>query len=176
MGDVSALIERWVRPVPDWPQPGVTFQDLYPLLAEPAAFATVVDALAASGEELGPVDAVAGIEARGFIVGAPVALRLGAGFVAVRKAGKLPGTTVSTEYSLEYGEATIEIQADALSPGDRVLLVDDVLATGGTLEAAARLVGDSGATVVGHLVVIELAALGGRDRLGEVPLRSLATF
>ena len=176
MGDVTALIERWVRPIPDWPLPGVTFRDITPLLAQPEAFASVIDALAAAGEELGPVDAVLGIEARGFIVGAPVALKLGAGFVPVRKAGKLPAETLSVSYALEYGEATVEIHADALKPGDRVLVVDDLLATGGTLEAAAALVDRAGATVTGHVVAIELPALGGRSRLGDVPVRSLATF
>jgi adenine phosphoribosyltransferase len=173
---VAALIQHWVRPIPDWPEPGVTFRDITPLLAQPEAFASVVDALVAAGEELGPVDAVLGIEARGFIVGAPVALKLGAGFVPVRKAGKLPHQTLSTSYALEYGEATIEIHADALEPGDRVLVVDDVLATGGTLEATARLVAETGATLVGYLVVIELPPLGGRARLGTVPLRALTTF
>ena len=165
-----------MRPVPDWPQAGVTFQDLYPLLAEATAFASVIDGLVATGEALGKVDAVLGIEARGFIFGAPVAVRLGAGFVVARKSGKLPGEVLSTSYALEYGEATIEIQADALSQGDRVLLIDDVLATGGTLEAAARLVDDAGATVVGCIAVIELAALGGRARLADVPLSALAVF
>jgi adenine phosphoribosyltransferase len=173
---VAALIERWVRAIPDWPEPGVTFRDITPLLAQPEAFASLVDALAAAGEELGPVDAVLGIEARGFIVGAPVALKLEAGFVPVRKAGKLPHQTLSTSYALEYGEATIEIHADALKPGDRVLVVDDVLATGGTLEATANLVAQAGATVAGFVVAIELPALGGRARVGEVPLRTLATF
>ena len=176
MGEVAALIERWVRPIPDWPEPGVTFRDITPLLAQPEAFASIIDALTAAGEELGPVDAVLGIEARGFIVGAPVALKLGAGFVPVRKEGKLPSETLSVSYALEYGEATVQIHADALQPGDRVLVVDDVLATGGTLEAAGALVARAGATVAGHLVAIELPALGGRSRLGDVPLRSLATF
>ncbi|MGI9086115.1 MAG: adenine phosphoribosyltransferase [Aeromicrobium sp.] len=176
MEDAAALIERWVRPIPDWPEPGVTFRDITPLLAVPEAFASVVDALAAAGEELGPVDALLGVEARGFIVGAPVALRLGVGFVPVRKAGKLPHRTLSASYALEYGEATIEIHADALTTGDRVLVVDDVLATGGTLEATASLVAEAGATVVGHVVAIELPALGGRARLGGRPLRSLVTF
>ena len=176
MADVTALIERWVRPIPDWPVPGVTFRDITPLLAQPEAFASVIDALAAAGEELGPVDAVLGIEARGFIVGAPVALKLGTGFVPVRKAGKLPSETLSVSYALEYGEAIVEIHADALKPGDRVLVVDDLLATGGTLEAAAALVEQAGATVAGHVVAIELPALGGRSRVGDVPLRSLVTF
>ena len=176
MGEVAALIEKWVRPVPDWPEPGVTFRDITPLLAQPDAFASIIDALAVAGEELGPVDAVLGIEARGFIVGAPVALKLGAGFVPVRKEGKLPAETLSVSYALEYGQATVQIHADALQPGDRVLVVDDVLATGGTLEAADALVAQAGATVTGHVVAIELPALGGRSRLGDIPLRSLATF
>ena len=176
MGEVTALIERWVRPIPDWPVPGVTFRDITPLLAQPEAFASVIDALAEAGEELGPVDAVLGIEARGFIVGAPVALKLGTGFVPVRKSGKLPAETLSVSYALEYGEAIVEIHADALKPGDRVLVVDDLLATGGTLEAAAALVEQAGATVAGHVVAIELPALGGRSRVGDVPLRSLASF
>ncbi len=176
MADVTALIERWVRPIPDWPVPGVTFRDITPLLGQPEAFASVIDALAAAGEELGPVDAVLGIEARGFIVGAPVALKLGTGFVPVRKSGKLPADTLSVSYALEYGEATVEIHADALRPGDRVLVVDDLLATGGTLEAAAALVAQAGATVAGHIVAIELPDLGGRSRVGDVPLRALATF
>ena len=176
MADVTALIERWVRPIPDWPVPGVTFRDITPPLGQPEAFASVIDALAAVGDELGPVDAVLGIEARGFIVGAPVALKLDAGFVPVRKPGKLPSETLSASYTLEYGEAIVEIHADALKPGDRVLVVDDLLATGGTLEAAAALVEQAGATVAGHVVAIELPALGGRSRLGDVPLRSLATF
>ncbi len=173
---VGALIQQWVRPIPDWPEPGVTFRDITPLLADAAAFAAVVDALVEVSEDLGPVDAVLGLEARGFIVGAPVALRLGAGFVPVRKAGKLPHQTLSTSYALEYGEATIEMHADALEPGDRVLVVDDVLATGGTLEATAALVAEAGAEVAGHVVAIELPALGGRARLGDVPLRTLTTF
>jgi adenine phosphoribosyltransferase len=174
--DAAAAIEHWVRPIPDWPEPGVTFRDLTPLFARPDAFAAVIDSLVEAAHATGPVDAVLGVEARGFIVGAPVALRLDAGFVPVRKAGKLPHDTLSASYALEYGEATIEIHADALAPGARVLVVDDVLATGGTLEATAALVAEAGATVAGHLVVIELPALGGRARLGDVPLHSLATF
>ena len=165
-----------MRPIPDWPAPGVTFRDITPLLAQPDAFAAVIDAMAAAGQDFGPVDAVLGIEARGFIVGAPVALKLGAGFVPVRKDGKLPAETLSVSYALEYGEATIEIHTDALKAGDRVLVVDDVLATGGTLAATATLVAEAGATVAGYLVAIELPALEGRSRLADTPLRSLASF
>lgn len=165
-----------MRPIPDWPAPGVTFRDITPLLAQPDAFAAVIDAMAAAGQDFGPIDAVLGIEARGFIVGAPVALKLGAGFVPVRKDGKLPAETLSVSYALEYGEATIEIHTDALKAGDRVLVVDDVLATGGTLAATATLVAEAGATVAGYLVAIELPALDGRSRLADTPLRSLASF
>jgi adenine phosphoribosyltransferase len=154
----------------------VTFRDITPLLAQPDAFAAVIDAMAGAGQEFGPVDAVLGIEARGFIVGAPVALKLGAGFVPVRKDGKLPAETLSVSYALEYGEAMIEIHTDALKAGDRVLVVDDVLATGGTLAATATLVAEAGATVAGYLVAIELPALEGRSRLADTPLRSLASF
>ena len=131
---------RRVRDVPDYPQPGVMFKDIAPLLADHEAFAAMVDALAEYGGDAAPggrVDKVVGIEARGFIVAAPVAYTLGAGFVPVRKQGKLPGPTFATTYDLEYGTATLEVQQDAFSPGDRVLLVDDVLATGGTALAAA---------------------------------------
>ena len=173
---MAALIERWVRPIPDWPEPGVTFRDITPLLAEPSPSRPSSTRWLRPAEELGPVDAVLGIEARGFIVGAPVALALGAGFVPVRKDGKLPHETLSVSYELEYGSATLEMHADALKPGDRVLVVDDVLATGGTLEAAADLVEQAGVTVAGFVVAIELPALGGRARVGDVPFRSLASF
>ena len=175
VGPAPALIERWVRPIADWPQPGVTFRDVTPLLAQPEAFDAVVDALAHEVRSLGPVDALLGVEARGFILAAPLALRLGLGFVPVRKAGKLPAECVSAEYELEYGTARIEMHADALQAGQRVVVVDDVLATGGTLEAAASLVEGVGAEVAGHLVMIELAALGGRQRLAA-PVSTLQTY
>jgi adenine phosphoribosyltransferase len=136
----------------------------------------VVDALADRSADLGPVDKVVGIEARGFIVAAPVAYRWGAGFVPVRKAGKLPSATHTRTYDLEYGTATLEVHRDAFEPGDRVLVVDDVLATGGTVEATRWLVAEAGAEVVGCAVVIELAALGGRDRLAGLDVRSLVTY
>lgn len=170
-----ALIERWVRPIADWPQPGVTFRDVTPLLAQPEAFDAVIDALAEQVRALGPVDALLGVEARGFILAAPLALRLGIGFVPVRKAGKLPAECVSAEYELEYGTARIEMHADALQAGQQVVVIDDVLATGGTLEAAASLVDAVGAEVVGHLVMIELAALGGRARLAA-PVSTIQTY
>ena len=168
---VSALVERSLRDVPDFPQPGVVFKDITPLLADAAAFRAVVEALAEPWR--GAVDVVAGVEARGFVVGAALALELGVGFVPIRKAGKLPGETVAVSYELEYGSATIEVHADALVAGERVLLVDDVLATGGTALAAWDLLERVGGRVVGFDCVVELGFLGGRDRLGERPVRAL---
>ncbi|GGL23483.1 adenine phosphoribosyltransferase [Phycicoccus endophyticus] len=168
---VSELVARSLRDVPDFPQPGVVFKDITPLLGDPGAFAAVVAALA-DGRR-GQVDLVAGVEARGFVVGAALAHALGVGFVPVRKAGKLPGDTVAASYDLEYGSATIEVHADALGPGRRVVLVDDVLATGGTALAAWELLERVGGSVVGFDCVVELGFLDGRRRLGERPVRSL---
>src|SRR6266516_5531356 len=142
--ELTRLISTLVRDVPDYPQAGVVFKDITPLLADGKAFAAVVDALAAT---YGPVDRVAGIEARGFILAAPVACRLGVGFVPVRKHGKLPGPTHAQTYQLEYGTATVEVHQDAFEPGERVLMIDDVLATGGTAAATARLIRRAGAEV-----------------------------
>jgi adenine phosphoribosyltransferase len=175
-GEVSAdaaiadLISAKIRDVADYPQPGVVFKDITPLLADGAALAAVVTALAAG---YGRVDKVAGIEARGFILAAPVACHLGAGFVPVRKEGKLPAPTFAQSYQLEYGTATIEVHQDAFAPGDRVLIVDDVLATGGTAEAATDLVRRAGGEVAGIAVILELAFLGGRAKLAGVGVRSL---
>lgn len=174
--DAGELLQRWVRTVPDWPEPGVTFRDLTPLFADPVAFGALIGHLAAAGASFGPIDVVVGIEARGFILGAPVADRLGAGFVPLRKVGKLPGAVLSASYDLEYGQATLEMHADAVSPASRVLVIDDVLATGGTLAAAGALIVEAGATQVGNLVAIELPALSGRARLGDVPLIALTEF
>jgi adenine phosphoribosyltransferase len=170
MTGIAKLISEHVRDIPDYPQPGVMFKDITPLLAEPKAFSAVVDALAGA---FGPVDKVAGIEARGFILAAPVALATGAGFVPVRKKGKLPAATYQESYQLEYGSATIEVHTDAFAPGERVLLVDDVLATGGTARAAASLVSRTGAELVGIAVLMELSFLNGRAALPGTPLRSL---
>lgn len=177
-GDVDAMLDRLIRDVADFPTAGVVFKDITPLLADAGAFAATVDALAGLGRTIsdGPVDAVVGMEARGFILAAPVALALGAGFVPVRKLGKLPSQTYSVSYALEYAEATLEMHRDALAPGDRVLLVDDVLATGGTVEATAQLVAECGAEVVGVVVLLELAFLDGASRLGGVPLAALRTL
>ena len=169
--DVAAVVAASLRDVPDFPQPGVVFKDITPLLADPRAFAAVIAALAE--RHAGSVDLVAGVEARGFVVGAALAHALGVGFVPVRKAGKLPRETHAVSYSLEYGEATLELHADAIAPGERVLLVDDVLATGGTASAAWDLLEQVGADVVGFECVVELAFLGGRARMGSRPVGAL---
>ena len=174
--DVAALLDRLVRDVPDFPEPGVVFKGITPLLADHDGFTAVVEALAAAGrDETGApaVDKVVGMEARGFILAAPVALTLGAGFVPVRKAGKLPGPTHAVSYSLEYGEASLEVHQDALTEGDRVLLVDDVLATGGTAAATHELVQRCGADVTALAVLLELSFLPGRETIGDLPLHSL---
>lgn len=166
------LLGRLVIDVPDFPEPGVVFKDITPLLADHDGLSAVVEALADAGRDRG-VDKVLGMEARGFILAAPVALALGAGFVPVRKAGKLPRETHAVAYALEYGEAVLEIHHDAVKPGERVLLVDDVLATGGTAAATAELVRRSGGEVVGLAVLMELSFLPGRDALGDVPVTAL---
>ena len=172
------LFGSLIRDVPDFPEPGVVFKDITPLLAEPAALAEVVEALARLGrDEQGRtvVDKVIGIEARGFILAAPVALALGAGFVPVRKQGKLPSATHEVSYTLEYGEATLAVHQDAFEPGDRVLIVDDVLATGGTVAATADLVHRCGATVEHVAVLLELSFLGGRDKISVLDATALLT-
>ena len=173
---LDEVLRTHIRDIADYPKPGVVFKDITPLLADPKAFQTVVDALADVGRGAdGPVDKVVGIEARGFILAAPVALALGAGFVPVRKAGKLPAETYAASYQLEYGEATVEVHRDAFEPGDRVLVIDDVLATGGTAEACRTLLDQCGATVTAIAVLIELSFLAGRERLAGVPLHALLT-
>ncbi|HEY8729100.1 MAG TPA: adenine phosphoribosyltransferase [Acidothermaceae bacterium] len=179
--DVERLIEGLLRDVPDYPSPGILFKDITPLLADARAFAVVVDALV-EHHAPGTIDKVVGIEARGFILAAPVAYHLGAGFVPMRKKGKLPYETFETSYALEYGTATIEMHRDAFAPTDRVLIVDDVLATGGTAAAALALVAQAGATAAGLSFLIELTALGGRSVLtsgrsaaGEVGLPQIAS-
>jgi adenine phosphoribosyltransferase len=172
------ILSRLVRDVPDFPEPGVLFKDICPLLADRAGFSAVVDALADAGRSGAGdvrVDKVAGVEARGFILAAPVALALGVGFVPVRKAGKLPGPTYSQSYALEYGEATLEIQRDCLAAGERVLLIDDVLATGGTLASTASLLSRAGGQLSAVAVLIELASLRGREAVPGVDLRVLKT-
>jgi adenine phosphoribosyltransferase len=170
--ELAELITTRVRDIPDYPQRGVVFKDITPLLADGPAFGLVIGALAGA---YGPVDKVAGIEARGFILAAPVACRLGAGFVPIRKKGKLPGATFAQDYDLEYGTATVEVHTDAFVPGDRVLVVDDVLATGGTARATADLVRRTGAQVAGLAVLLELSFLDGRAKLPGLPVSALVT-
>jgi adenine phosphoribosyltransferase len=166
-----------VRDVPDYPTPGVLFKDITPLLAYGPAFAAVVEAIAAPHREPGSeVDVVVGIEARGFIFAAPVAVALGVGFVPVRKVGKLPSSTVGAAYELEYGTAEVEMHADGIRPGQRVLLVDDVLATGGTAAAAADLVQQLGGVIAGITVLMELSFLTGRQRLDGTAVRALVSI
>jgi adenine phosphoribosyltransferase len=165
-----------VRDVPDFPRPGIMFKDITPLLADAAAFSACIDALCAPWRGLG-VGAVCGIESRGFIFGAAMARALDAGFVPLRKAGKLPPPIVGVDYGLEYGLDRLEIGTNALTPGERVIIVDDVLATGGTLEAGRRLVERLGAEVMGASVVIELPGLNGRARWsGDAPLHALIGY
>lgn len=174
---VADLVRSLVRDVPDYPRPGILFKDITPVLAHGVTFAAVIDAVVEQVRAAGPVDVVAGIEARGFILGAPVARALGLGFVPIRKQGKLPWRTLSATYALEYGEATIEIHEDAFEPGARVIVIDDVLATGGTAEASIELIRRAGAEVAGLAVLMELGFLGGRARLepalAGAPLESL---
>lgn len=164
-----------IRDVPDFPQPGIIFKDITPLLADHVAFSTVIDLITVHFGR-GNVDKVVGIEARGFILASPVAYHFGAGFVPVRKAGKLPWETESESYQLEYGTETLEIHRDAFRPGERVLIVDDVLATGGTAEATARLVGRLGGKVVGIACIIELAFLNGRHKIADYDFYSLLSY
>jgi adenine phosphoribosyltransferase len=170
-----AWLKEHVRDIPDWPSPGIVFRDITPLLAAPDAFAATVDALAAPFNDT-QIDKVLGIEARGFVFAAPVAYRHAAGFVPVRKAGKLPWEIERAEYELEYGSDLLEIHRDAVTPGERVLIVDDVIATGGTAAASAQLAERLGGTVVGFAFVIELAFLQGRKKIAGYPVHSLVTY
>ncbi len=172
--DVTAVIDELTRVVPDFPAPGVVFRDLTPVLADHRAFASVTDALA---ELVEGADLIAGIDARGFLLGGAVALRLGIGVLAIRKGGKLPPPVHSRSYTLEYGTATLEIPAAGIMlTGRRVAVVDDVLATGGTVAAARDLLVAAGAVVTDAAVVMELAALGGRERLNPLAVRTLQTL
>jgi len=170
-------IRDLIRSIPDYPKPGIVFRDITTLLQHPAGFRRAVDELVQPFAGAG-INRVAGIEARGFIIGGAVAHQLSLGFVAVRKKGKLPWQTISVEYELEYGTDEVEIHIDSVSRGDRVLIVDDLLATGGTASAATKLVRDAGGEVVGASFVIDLPDLGGRKRLEDmgVPVRTLVEF
>ena len=170
-----AQLSSLIRDIPGFPTPEVVFKDITPLLADPSALRSSVSMIAAPYREAG-VTAVAGIEARGFVLAPSVALELGAGFVPLRKQGKLPYDILSEEYQLEYGTDVLEIHRDAVGPEDRVLLVDDVIATGGTAAAAARLIRGLGAELVGMGVLIELAFLKGREALDKVDLHAVVTY
>lgn len=167
---------RLIRDIPDFPKPGIVFKDIMPVLTHAQAFAAAIDALAAPWRAT-RLDAVLCIEARGFLLGAPLARQLGIGLVPLRKPGKLPGTVIEQRYALEYGEDALQVQADALPPGARVLLVDDVLATGGTLTAAQALASRLQADIAGAGVLVELDVLGGRARwAGDAPLLAAVTY
>lgn len=172
MSEIHAIVAAAMRDVPDFPSPGILFKDIGPLVGDPTAFAAVIEHWRA--RYVGQVDAVVGIDARGFIFGAALAHALGVGFVPVRKAGKLPGPTLQRSYALEYGQATLAIQTDALGAGERVVIIDDVLATGGTARAACELVESVGAVVVEVAVVLELSELKGRAKLTGRTVEALA--
>jgi adenine phosphoribosyltransferase len=175
MNDTLDRVKALIRDVPDFPQAGIVFKDITPLLADENAFSSVIDLIVVHYGR-GTIDKVVGIEARGFILASPVAYHFGAGFVPVRKEGKLPWDSEKEEYALEYGTATLEIHKDAIRPGERVLIVDDVLATGGTASATARLVERLGGKVVGIACLIELTFLEGRKALGEFDFFSLISY
>ena len=170
-----ADIERAIRNIPDFPKPGIQFKDITPVLADARLFSGSIDLLTARFKP-GQVDAVVGIDARGFIFAAAAAVKLQAGFVPVRKKGKLPYQTHEQQYDLEYGTATVAVHVDALKPGNRVLLIDDLLATGGTAAAAAALVKRLGANILEIAFLIELGFLGGRQKLTGYPVRSLVVY
>ena len=166
--NISAYLKEHLRTVPDWPVPGVQFRDITPLLQNPEVFKVLIDAFVERYRDpaLRP-DVVAGLDARGFILGAVVAYQLGVGFVPIRKKGKLPFTTVEETYELEYGSATVELHSDAVKPGDRVLLIDDLIATGGTMLAGKKLLEKLGATVTEGAALVDLPELGGSAKLRE---------
>lgn len=172
MSESTERIRAAVRSVPDFPKPGILFRDLSPVLGDAALFRSSIHMLAETAAGFTASKVVA-LDARGFIFGAALAHRLGMGFVPVRKKGKLPHGTISRSYELEYGQAELEIHRDSLLPGEQVLLVDDLLATGGTSAAALHLIRELGAVPLAALFVIELEGLGGRERLGSIPVRSL---
>ncbi|HJN25031.1 MAG TPA: adenine phosphoribosyltransferase [Rhodospirillales bacterium] len=168
-------IKDHIRSIPDFPKPGIMFYDISSLLAHPDAWQVAMGRLAQMVRRYQP-DVLAGIESRGFLVAAPLALKLGCGFTMVRKHGKLPGKTVAYEYELEYGSDIIEIQNDAVAPGQRVVILDDLLATGGTLGASIDLFQKVDAEVVGTACIIELDFLNGREKLGDIPFDALVTY
>ena len=168
-------LKDFIRDVPDFPQEGILFRDITPILKNPDAFKEVITRIQEKCSGL-IFDSIIGVESRGFIFGAPLACQMGKSFVPVRKEGKLPGHTISASYSLEYGTSTLEIHTGDITPGNRVLIIDDLLATGGTIEATAELVEKSQGLVAGIGLVIELAGLGGRDRLNKYEVFSLIQY
>ena len=172
--ELTELVVDNLREIPDFPEPGVLFRDITPLLANGEAFATLIDGLA--GHYRGRIDAVAGRESRGFILAAPLAVRLGIGMLTVRKGGKLPGPVVGVDYDLEYGTARMELRPETVVPGQRVLVIDDVLATGGTASASISLLEQAGARVVAVCMLLELAGLGGRKKLPGRSIDSVVVF
>jgi len=175
MSDIEGLLKATIRDIPDFPKPGILFKDITPVLSNAQLMHQIVDHFA---EQFGGADvtAVVGMESRGFIFGAPLAMKLGCSFVPARKPGKLPYDSVGVDYALEYGTARLEMHTDAVGPGDRVLVVDDLLATGGTAAATNTLISGLGATIVGNCFVIELDFLNGRDALGGVPVKSIVHY
>ena len=177
--DTAAYLKAHIRTVPDWPAPGVQFRDITPLLQDPKVFRVLIDTFVHRymDRDRRP-DVVAGLDARGFIIGSVVAYELGIGFVPIRKKGKLPFTTVAETYELEYGSATVELHTDAVQPGDRVLLIDDLIATGGTMMAGKKLLEKLGATVTEGAAIVALPELGGLQRLQQagLPLFTLVSF
>ncbi|MFN5048497.1 adenine phosphoribosyltransferase [Roseateles sp.] len=177
MQDALAFLKQQIRTVPDWPEPGVQFRDITPLLSNPRAFRVLIDQFVHRYFDQQPT-AVAGLDARGFIIGSVLAYELNIGFVPIRKKGKLPFTTVEETYELEYGNATVEMHTDAVKPGDRVMLIDDLIATGGTMMAGKRLLERLGATVIEGAAIVDLPELGGSKRLRDsgLPLFTLVDF
>ncbi|MBD8061239.1 adenine phosphoribosyltransferase [Oceanitalea stevensii] len=172
--ELTQLLDSHVREVPDFPEPGVLFRDITPLLADGPAFAALVDALAERYR--GKVDAVAGLESRGFILAAPLAHALGVGMITIRKAGRLPGPVTGVDYTLEYGTARLELRPETVTADQRVLIIDDVLATGGTARAAIELIEGAGARVAGLTMLLELDELRGREQLTDYPLDSILRY
>lgn len=171
----EATMKELIRDIPDFPSPGILFRDITPVLQDPKAFGEVVSSMAECVRAANP-DVIVGIESRGFIIGAPIALELGVGFVPVRKAGKLPADTIKAEYALEYGTNAVEIHRDAIEPGMRIVIVDDLLATGGTAKAAAELVEELGGVVAGMCFLIELSFLNGRRPLDGYDVQTLVKY
>ena len=169
------IIKNTIRDVPDFPIPGIIFKDITPVLLNPEAFAACVEGFAERYRDM-KIDVIAAVESRGFLFGAPLAKELGIGMAIVRKPGKLPGDTIETSYDLEYGSATLQLHKDAVQPGQRVLVIDDLLATGGTAAAAGSLIAQLGGEVVEQAFVVELSFLAGRKALGDVPIFALVTY